>query len=76
MMFQINVTTLENQYEEKIYGACEVAERAYQISECDNVVGVEIISLDTGEVMYVENVFLEPYASPEFLSQIVKEIHS
>ena len=73
MLYQINVMTLENQYEEKIYGVSDAINRIIEIQECDNVVGIDLISMETGEVLYSETTS-ERYISTELVIQMGKEI--
>ena len=72
MLYQINVTTLENEYEEKIYGVSDALSRIVEIQKCDNVIGIELISMETGEVLY-SNTTSGNYVSTELVAQMAKE---
>ena len=49
---QIKVRTERGIYAEKCYSLSETSERVFMIQECDNVIGVEVISMETGEILY------------------------
>lgn len=74
---RINVITVNgNVYEETRYGVTETVERVAKIQNCDNVLGIEVIDMDTGEILYTENPFIEPYVSPAFVIELVNEVLS
>lgn len=72
MLYQIDVMTLENQYEEKIYGVFDALNRIVEIQKCDNVIGIDLISMETGEVLY-SNTTSGNYVSTELVIQMAKE---
>lgn len=73
---KIGVITLGDYYEENCYGLAETVARVDEIQNCDNVIGVEVISMETGEVLYVNSPFTETYVSPAFVVDLAEEILS
>lgn len=49
---RITIMTMDRIYEEMCYGLAEMTERVGMIQECDNVLGVEVMSMETGEILY------------------------
>lgn len=54
---KITATTINNSYEEICYGLVEMTERVEMIEKCDNVLGVEVMSMETGEIFYTHNFY-------------------
>lgn len=72
---KIGVSTLNGCYEEVIYGVTETVERVAEIENCDNVVGIQIMSMETGEILYLQTI-TECYVSAELPVLLAEEILS
>lgn len=72
---KIGITTLSDYYEEVIYGVVDTVERVAEIENCDNVIGIEIMSMETGEILYLQTI-TERYVSAECPVLLAEEILS
>jgi hypothetical protein len=70
----ITVATMNGNYEEMCYGLAEMAERVGLIEECDNVLGVEVMSAETGEILYTNLPTEEFYVAETLELDLVEEI--
>ena len=72
---KISITTLNDCYEEVIYGVGDTVERVAAIENCDNVIGIQVMSMETGEILYLKTI-TERYVSAEFPVLLAEEILS
>lgn len=72
---RITVITMNGNYEEMCYGLAEMTERVGMIEECDNVLGVEVMSMETGEILYTHTFcpIEEIYVAETLVLDLVKE---
>lgn len=71
---KIIITTMNEQYEENCYGLMETVDRVAIIQQCDNVIGIEVVSMETGEVLYHETSTGEVYVAETLVVDLAKEI--
>lgn len=73
---RIKVMTMNSIYEEMCYGLAEMTERVGMIEECDNVLGVEVMSMETGEILYTHHSYPtdEIYVAETLVLDLVKEV--
>lgn len=71
---RIKVTTLNNTYTEYCYSLVETVDRITTIQCCDNVIGIEVMSMETGEILYYESPVETTYVSPSFCVDLATEI--
>jgi hypothetical protein len=70
----ITVRTMNGICKEMCYGLAEMTERVGMIEECDNVLGVEVMSMETGEILYTNLPTEEIYVAETLVIDLVKEI--
>lgn len=71
---RIEVTTDNGVYTEDCYGLMETIDRVERILQADNVIGIEIISMETGEILYSETLTGETYVAETLVLGLAKEI--
>lgn len=71
---RIEVTTDNGVYTEDCYGLMETIDRVERILQADNVIGIEIVSMETGEIFYSETPTGEIYVAEVLVSGLAKEI--
>lgn len=73
---KITVNTMNGNYEEMCYGLAEMTERVGLIEMCDNVLGVEVMSMETGEILYTHNFYPteETYVAETLVLDLVAEV--
>ena len=71
---KIITTTMNEQYEENCYGLMETVDRVEIIQQCDNVIGIEVVSMETGELLYHETSTGESYVAETLIVDLAKEI--
>ena len=73
---KITVMTMNDIYEEMCYGLAEMTDRVGMIQECDNVLGVEVMSMETGEILYTHTFCPTEkiYVAETLVLDLVKEI--
>ena len=71
---KIITTTLNEQYDEYCYGLMETIDRVAIIQQCDNVLGIEVISMETGEVLYHESSTGKHYVAEALIVDLAKEV--
>lgn len=73
---KIIVVAMNDNYEEMCYGLAEMTERVGLIEKCNNVLGVEVISMETGEILYTHNFYPtdEIYVAETLVVDLAKEI--
>lgn len=73
---KITVMTMNDIYEEMCYGLAEMTYRVGMIEECDNVLGVEVMSMETGEILYTNHSYPieEIYVAETLVLDLVKEV--
>lgn len=69
----IKVTTLKAEYVEEIYGVMESADRVEEIQRCHNVIGIEMMSGETGEILYQQLPNGETYVDNKTLVNLIIE---
>lgn len=72
----ITVRTMNGISKEMCYGLAEMTERVGLIEECDNVLGVEVMSMETGEILYTHTFCPteEIYVAETLVVDLVEEI--
>jgi hypothetical protein len=71
---KITVMTMNDIYEEMCYGLAEMTYRVGMIQECDNVLGVEVMSMETGEILYHNLPIDGIYVAETLVVDLVEEI--
>jgi len=71
---KIIITTMNGQYEENCYGLMETIDRVETIQQCDNVISVEVVSMETGELLYCETLTGESYVAETLIVDLAKEV--
>lgn len=73
---RITVRTMNGNYEEMCYGLAEMTERVGMIEECDIVLGVEVMSMETGEILYTHTFYPTEniYVAETLVLDLVKEV--
>ena len=71
---RIGVTTYNGTYTEDCYGLMETVDRVARIQQCDNVIGIEVVSMETGEILYYETPTGEIYVADTLVVDLVKEV--
>lgn len=71
---KIITTTMNEQYEEDCYGLMETINRVETIQQCDNVIGIEVVSMETGELLYHETLTGESYVAEALIADLAKEV--
>ena len=71
---KIIITTMNEQYDEYCYGLMETIDRVAIIQQCDNVLGIEVISMETGEVLYHEASTGKRYVAEALIADLAKEV--
>lgn len=73
---RIKVMTMNEIYEEMCYGLAEMTEKVGMIEKCDNVLGVEVMSMETGEILYTHHSYPtdEIYVAETLVLDLVKEV--
>lgn len=71
---RITVTTMNGVYTEDCYGLAEMIDRVARIHCCDNVIGVEVVSMETGEILYYDNPIEGVYVATTLAVDFVKEV--
>ena len=71
---KITVMTMNDIYEEMCYGLAEMTYRVGMIQECDNVLGVEAMSMETGEILYTNLPTEEIYVAETLVLDLMKEV--
>ena len=71
---RIEVTTYNGVYTEDCYGLMETVNRATKILQADNVIGIEIVDMETGEILYSEAPTVEIYVAEALVVDLAKEI--
>lgn len=71
---RIEVTTYNGIYTEDCYGLMETVDRVAKIQQADNVIGVEVVSLETGEILYSETLAEKIYVAETLVLDLAKEI--
>lgn len=71
---KIITITMNEQYEENCYGLMETIDRIAIIQQCDNVIGIEVVSMETGELLYHETSTGESYVAETLIVDLTKEI--
>ena len=71
---KITVITMNDIYEEMCYGLVEMTYRVGRIQECDNVLGVEVMSMETGEILYTNLPTEEIYVAETLVIDLAKEV--
>ena len=71
---KIITTTMNEQYDEYCYGLMETIDRVAIIQQCDNVLGIEVISMETGEVLYHEASTGKRYVAEALIADLAKEV--
>ena len=73
---KITVVTMNDSYEEMCYGLAEMTYRIKMIEKCDNVLKVEVMSMETGEILYTHNFYPtdEIYVAETLVVDLAKEI--
>ena len=71
---KITVITMNDIYEEMCYGLAEMTYRVGIIQACDNVLGVEVMSMETGEILYTNLPTEEIYVAETLVIDLAKEI--
>jgi hypothetical protein len=70
----ITVRTMNGICKEMCYGLAEMTDRVGMIEECDNVLGVEVMSMETGEILYTNLPTEEIYVAETLVIDLAKEI--
>ena len=70
---RIGVTTYNGTYTEDCYGLMETVDRVARIQQCNNVIGVEVVSMETGEILYYETPTGERYVAETLVVDLVGE---
>ena len=71
---RITIMTMDRIYEEMCYGLAEMTDRVGMIQECDNVLGVEVMSMETGEILYTNHPTEGIYVAETLVLDLVKEV--
>ncbi len=71
---RIEVTTYDGVYTEEYYSLMETINRVEEIQRCDNVIGVEVMNIKTGEVLYYETLTGEEYVAETLVLDLAKEV--
>ena len=71
---RITVVTYNGVYTEDCYGLAETIERIETIQRCANVIGVEVMSMETGEILYHDLPTEGVYVAPTFVVDLVEEV--
>ena len=71
---KIIITTMNEQYDEYCYGLMETIDRVAIIQQCDNVLGIEVISMETGDVFYHEASTGKRYVAEALIADLAKEV--
>ena len=71
---KIITTTMNEQYDEYCYGLMETIDRVEIIQQCDNVLGIEVISMETGEVLYHEASTGKHYVAEALIADLAQEV--
>ena len=71
---RIEVTTYDRVYTEECYGLMETINRVEEIQKCDNVIGVEVMNIKTGEVLYYKTLTGKRYVAETLVLDLVKEV--
>lgn len=71
---RIEVTTYNGVYTEDCYGLVETIDRIERIQQADNVIGIEVVSMETGEILYSETRTGENYVAEALVVDLAKEI--
>lgn len=71
---KIITTTMNKQYDEYCYSLMETIDRVAIIQQCDNVLGIEVISMETGEVLYHEASTGKRYVAEALIVDLAKEV--
>lgn len=71
---RIEVTTYNGIHTEDCYGLMETVDRVAKIQQADNVIGVEVVSLETGEILYSETLAGKIYVAETLVLDLAKEI--
>lgn len=71
---KIITTTMNEQYEEDCYGLMETINRVETIQQCDNVIGIEVVSMETGELLYHETLTGKHYVAEALIADLAKEV--
>ena len=72
----IKITTMKETYEEKRYSLLETLDRLEELIDCDNVVALEVMDTETGEILYFFHLYPsgETYVSETLAVGVAKEI--
>ena len=71
---RIEVTTYNGAYTENCYGLMETVDRVARIQQADNVIGIEVVSMETGEILYSETPTGKIYVVEALVVGLAKEI--
>ena len=71
---RIEVTTYDRTYTEDCYGLMEMVDRVARIQQADNVIGIEVVSMETGEILYSETLVGKIYVAEALVLDLAKEI--
>ena len=73
---RIKIMTMNTINTELCYGLVEMVDRVTLIEECDNVLGVEVMSMETGEILYTHHSYPtdEVYVAETLAVDFVKEV--
>ena len=71
---RIEVTTYNRTYTEDCYGLMETVDRVARIQQADTVIGIEVTSMETEEILYSETLAGEIYVAEALVLGLAKEI--
>lgn len=73
---RIKIMTMNNIYKEMCHGLTEMIERVEMIEKCENILGVEVMSMETGEILYTHHSYPidEVYIAETLVLDLVKEV--
>lgn len=69
----IRITTVKNEYVETMYGVMETMERINELQCCHNIIGIDMISGETGEILYQQLPNGEFYVDNNALIDLISE---
>lgn len=69
----IRVITYKNEYVEEWYGMLETIDRVEELKRCHNVIGIDMMSGETGEILYQLMPSGEVYIDNNSLVELITE---
>ena len=76
-MYKIEISTVEDrEYIEKHDDIIEALRRVARTRKCDDVLGVSIVDMETGEILYIHSVLDSVYIADALKSKFFEEFRN